>query len=98
MACIDPAKADGGVWGERDVQAAFDGFFAEHEFLLTDKASRSPELFRIAKQSTHWDVEQVLTDPDAKNDWVLKLRVDIERSREQQEVCFNLISISEINV
>jgi superfamily II RNA helicase len=96
MECIDPAKPDGGLWGERDVATAFDGFFVDHEYLLTDKASRAPELLRIGKQPTYWDVEQVLTDPDGKNDWALKLRVDIEKSRDMQDVWFNLISISEI--
>lgn len=94
--CIDVAKEGGGTWNERELAELFERYYTDHEYILMDKQSRAPEMTRITKQDGVWDIEQIITDPDARNDWSLKLRVDIKKSSELQDVSFSMISASEI--
>lgn len=94
--CIDVAKVGGGTWNERELADLFERYYTDHEFILMDKQSRAPEMTRIVKTAGFWEVEQIITDPDARNDWSLKLRVDLAKSSEVQDVVFSLLSASEI--
>lgn len=93
MECISPEKEGGGSWNEREIYELVEPYFTDHSLLLTDKSSRAPELLKIEKTLELWTITQVMTDPDAKNDWDLRLVVDIAQSREQQDVVFRLLGI-----
>jgi superfamily II RNA helicase len=95
--CISPEKPGGGSWNERDIEALMTPYFADHQAIRTDKESRAPDLLRIVKDEASWQLSQILTDPEAKNDWHLELTVDLIQSREQQDVCFRLLNISQFD-
>lgn len=96
MECISPEKPDGGTWNEREIEALVMPYFDEHEAINTDKQSRAAELLRVTKEDQRWQLAQVVSDPEAKNDWEIVLEVDLIKSREEQDVCFSLLKIGQI--
>ncbi len=63
--------------------AAIDGYFEEHERILTDPEARSPRHLRIEEDGDDWLVEQTMSDPADHHDYKLRLRVDREGSIDQ---------------
>jgi hypothetical protein len=69
-----------GWTAERWEQAAAE-YFAEHDSIGIDARARSAELVAIdTSRSDGWLVTQTLLDPADFNEWVLRLRVDLEAS------------------
>ena len=64
------------------LEASFAPFFEQHSAVRLDPAGRSPRNTRIVSRGeAFWQVEQIVADPEAFNDWALFCRVDLERSR-----------------
>jgi superfamily II RNA helicase len=71
------------VPGKEEVVAAIDGYFEEHERILTDPEARSPKHLRITEDGDDWLVEQTISDPADHHDFKLRLRVDRGASIDQ---------------
>ncbi len=56
-----------------------------HARILTDQPARSAQHCRIddGPGKTCWEIHQILTDPDAHNDWELHLELNLQVSREK---------------
>ncbi len=69
--------------------SALDGYYDEHERLLTDADARGPALLAVDKSSTgptgEWRVVQTLHDPEGHHDWVIEAVVDLAASDEAGE-------------
>jgi superfamily II RNA helicase len=73
------AELDPGI----DWPAALDGYFADHDELLTGGPARSPALVSIDEtDASAWRVEQTLDDPAGDHDWRLRAEVDLAASEE----------------
>lgn len=69
---------------EIDWPAALDGYFADHDELLTGGPARSPALVAIDEKTSPgmWQVEQTLDDPAGDHDWRIRAEVDLAASEE----------------
>jgi len=80
------AELDPGVdWG-----AFLDGYYADHDEVLTGPASRSAALFSVSESRTEWKVEQTLDDPAGDHDWRIRATVDLAASEEAGEAVLHV--------
>ncbi|GAA4158783.1 DEAD/DEAH box helicase [Gryllotalpicola daejeonensis] len=72
-------------WG-----AFLDGYYAEHDEVLTGPASRSAALFSVDEGPTEWKVEQTIDDPAGDHDWRIRATVDLAASEEAGEAVLHV--------
>ncbi|MGP6176440.1 DEAD/DEAH box helicase [Microbacterium sp. A196] len=65
--------------------AALDGYFAEHDEILTGPDARSSKLLLLTEGQTQWTVRQILDDPAGDHDWGISATVDLAASDEAGE-------------
>jgi superfamily II RNA helicase len=76
-------------WSAHAFEAAMTPFFAEHGAVRLDPASRGTGKTRITKQATLpraggvWEIEQVVSDAEGDDDWVLSCWVDMGASAKE---------------
>jgi hypothetical protein len=73
-----------------DWPAFLDGYFAEHDEVLTGPASRSAALFSVAEERAEWKVEQTIDDPAGDHDWRIRATVDLAASEETGEAVLHV--------
>ena len=74
LAELDPSfGAD--AWSD-----ALDGYFADHDEILTGANARSAQLLLITEGPTEWTVRQILDDPAGDHDWGISATVDLGAS------------------
>ncbi|MFO0592695.1 MAG: DUF3516 domain-containing protein [Polyangiaceae bacterium] len=80
IASGDPADA----WTADRIEKAMAPYFAEHGSIRTDPTARDPKKTIVEKTTDGelWRVQQILTDPEEHNDWVLITDVDLRKSVE----------------
>ena len=77
LADLDPSfGAD--AWSD-----ALDGYFADHDEILTGANARSAQLLLITEGTTEWTVRQILDDPAGDHDWGISATVDLAASDEE---------------
>ncbi|WP_431074584.1 DEAD/DEAH box helicase [Microbacterium phyllosphaerae] len=77
LAELDPSfGAD--AWSD-----ALDGYFADHDEILTGANARSSQLLLLTEGATEWTVRQILDDPAGDHDWGISATVDLAASDEE---------------
>lgn len=77
LAELDPSfGAD--AWSD-----ALDGYFADHDEILTGANARSSQLLLLTEGSAEWSVRQILDDPAGDHDWGISATVDLAASDEE---------------
>lgn len=77
LAELDPSfGAD--AWSD-----ALDGYFADHDEILTGANARSAQLLLLTEGPTEWTVRQILDDPAGDHDWGISATVDLAASDEE---------------
>jgi superfamily II RNA helicase len=70
----------------------------DHSRIAIDQNARSSKFFSLnTSDAKTWKVEQILTDPDEHNDWVIRLQVDVEDSQTRNRPALKLLTIGPIN-
>ena len=92
---IDPTQDDKPNWNERHLQDLIDVYRNEHKDIEIHQRARLREFFRIERSKCEWVVEQTLTDPDELDDWYVKLRLDLEKTKAQQSLHLELLYFGE---
>ena len=77
LADLDPG------FGAAGWDAALDGYFAEHDEILTGADARSSRLLLITEGATEWTVRQIIDDPAGDHDWGISATVDLAASDEE---------------
>lgn len=84
LAALEPegSDMDQDRWDE-----AIEGYYEEHERLLTDADARGPALLAVDKAHAtgEWRAVQTLHDPEGHHDWVIEAVVDLPASDEAGE-------------
>ncbi|SEC30036.1 DEAD/DEAH box helicase [Microbacterium hydrocarbonoxydans] len=87
---IDPAfGAD--AWSD-----ALDGYFADHDEILTGGNARSAQLLLITEGATEWTVRQILDDPAGDHDWGISATVDLAASDEEGAAVLTVTSVDRL--
>jgi superfamily II RNA helicase len=74
LAELDPAfGAD--AWSD-----ALDGYFADHDEILTGADARSSKLLLLTEGTETWTVRQILDDPAGDHDWGISATIDLAAS------------------
>ncbi len=79
-------------YGVHEWEDTLDGYYDAHEYINTDAAARSPELFIL--DDTHernehtWKVRQIIDDTDGDHDWAIEGVIDLEATQNSGEVVF----------
>lgn len=61
---------------------ALDGYFAEHDDILTGADARSSKLLILTEGTTAWTARQIFDDPAGDHDWGISATVDLAASDE----------------
>jgi hypothetical protein len=69
-------------WSAAAFEASLAPYWPEHGTIRLDPAARSPRNTILTERDGFWDVQQIVTDPEDHNDWVIQGTIDLARSRE----------------
>jgi superfamily II RNA helicase len=84
-----------GEWTAERLEQRFAAFWEEHAALRLDPEARAPKNTRVVSRDEGiWRIEQTLLDPEDANDWVLELRMDVERTREEGAPLLELTGVA----
>ncbi|MCM3778314.1 DEAD/DEAH box helicase [Microbacterium hydrocarbonoxydans] len=62
---------------------ALDGYFADHDEILTGPNARSSQLLLLTEGATEWTVRQIVDDPAGDHDWGISATVDLAASDQE---------------
>jgi hypothetical protein len=80
LALIEPADAEGYAWTRQRVDVLLGAYFEGHERIRLDPEARATKHTRISEEGPRcWVCEQTLVDPEEQNDWLIRLRIDLDR-------------------
>ncbi|MGM7698405.1 DEAD/DEAH box helicase [Microbacterium sp. A84] len=88
LAALDPA------FGADAWDAALDGYFADHDEILTGPEARSSKLLLLTEGATSWTVRQIIDDPASDHDWGIAATIDLAASDEAGEA---VVTVSGVN-
>ncbi|MDI9384744.1 MAG: DUF3516 domain-containing protein [Verrucomicrobiota bacterium] len=82
-------------WTVDRLRTVFDDYFEEHERLMLDPEARNKRHTYVMpdKELGIWRVQQMLIDPEGKNDWVAEFHVDLARSRSEGQPWITLARV-----
>ncbi|MBQ3359051.1 MAG: DUF3516 domain-containing protein [Microbacterium sp.] len=90
LAELDPAfGAD--AWND-----ALDGYFAEHDQILTGADARSSALLILTPGETTWTARQIFDDPAGDHDWGISATVDLAASDEAGEAVVTVTAVDRL--
>lgn len=92
---LDPPRSV--VMGRSSWDEAIEGYYAQHDTVLTDADARGPELLRVEAavgvpagaeegEARLWRVTQTVADPAGDRDWVIEAVADLDASDEAGEL------------
>ncbi|MFB7249224.1 DEAD/DEAH box helicase [Microbacterium sp. NPDC056234] len=76
--------------------AALDGYFADHDEILTGGDARSSKLLLITEGRTEWTVRQILDDPAGDHDWGIAATIDLAASDEAGEAVVRVTAVDRL--
>lgn len=76
--------------------AALDGYFAEHDEILTGGDARSSKLLLISEGRAEWTVRQILDDPAGDHDWGIAATIDLAASDEAGEAVVRVTAVDRL--
>ena len=87
-------------WKDLELEKLMGVFYETRDWIRLDPAARSKEHTHIsvADDGKAWTVEQTLVDSEELNDWLVEFEIDLERSRETEQVAFRLKRIGPLLV
>ncbi|MFE6736033.1 DEAD/DEAH box helicase [Microbacterium sp. NPDC057650] len=77
-------------------EAALDGYFAEHDEILTGADARSSALLMIEEGSSSWSIRQILDDPQGDHDWGISATVDLAESDDAGEAVITVTAVNRL--
>lgn len=75
---------------------ALDGYWAEHDDLLTGADARGSALLIVEKEPGMWRLRQIFDDPEGDHDWGISATVDLAESDEQGVAVVRVTDVSRL--
>ena len=87
-------------WKDLELEKLMDVFYEARDWIRLDPAARSKEHTHVsvADDGNTWSVEQTLVDSEELNDWLVEFEIDLEVSRETEQVALRLKRIGPLLV
>jgi superfamily II RNA helicase len=80
------------AWAE-----AMNGYYAEHNTLLTGADARGPALLVVDEQPLRWRVRQIFDDPAGDHDWGITAEVDLAESDELGRAAVHVLAVDRLD-
>lgn len=82
-------------WTAARLQTILEEYEKDHRWLCLDPEARNLRHTYVKQlpEQRAWNVQQVLVDPEAHNDWIADIHVDLAASRESREPIMRLLAI-----
>ena len=93
---IDALAALDASFGEDGWNAALDGYFADHDEILTGSDARSSKLLLLTEGADEWTARQILDDPAGDHDWGISATVDLAASDEAGEAVVTVTGVDRL--
>lgn len=84
-------------WTAERWEVLGDGYFAEHDQVLTGADARGPALLIMDRQPGLWRVRQILDDPAGDHDWGFVAEVDLEASDEEGAAVLRVVDAGRLD-
>ncbi len=93
-----PNDATGTPWSPESFEGRMKAYHEQHQHILLNPEARNIRHTYIKPSDDHssWQVQQILVDPEAHNDWILDFNVDLARSRELKKPLLQLNRIGPV--
>jgi hypothetical protein len=93
-----PGDAEGTPWTPERLRAAREAYRVEHASLRLDPEARNLRhtYVKPSDDGATWRVQQMLVDPEAHNDWVAEVDIDLAASRDLGEPVLNLLRLGSL--
>jgi len=90
---VETADTEAAEWPSERLAAIMPAYLEEHERLCFDPEARNVRhtYVRPAEDGQSWNVQQMLVDPEAHNDWVAEFEVHLPQCRERNEPVLHLV-------
>ena len=88
--------ADSG-WDAAAWAQAMDGYWDEHDQVMTGPDARGPRLLMIAEEPGRWTVRQSFDDPAGDHDWGISAEVDLAASDEAGEAVVRVTAVDRLD-
>jgi superfamily II RNA helicase len=75
-------EGQGVAWNADELSRRLETYRADHQRICTDPKARDPKNLNVERGTEEWKAQQTLCDPEGHNDWVLRLTIDLARSRQ----------------
>ncbi len=94
-AAVKIADTGAAEWSPERLAAIMPAYLEEHERLCFDPEARNIRhtYVRPTEDGQSWNVQQMLVDPEAHNDWVAEFEVHLPQCRERGESVLHLVRV-----
>ncbi|WAA66503.1 DEAD/DEAH box helicase [Microbacterium oxydans] len=75
---------------------ALDGYFAEHDDILTGADARSSKLLILTEGTTAWTARQIFDDPAGDHDWGISATIDLAASDEAGQAVVTVTGVDRL--
>ncbi|PRB14856.1 RNA helicase [Microbacterium sp. MYb62] len=75
---------------------ALDGYFADHDEILTGGDARSSKLLILTEGATAWTARQILDDPAGDHDWGISATIDLAASDEAGQAVVTVTDVDRL--
>ncbi len=89
------AELDPGI-GADGWDAALDGYFADHDEILTGPDARSAKLLILTEGASEWTARQIFDDPAGDHDWGISATIDLAASDEAGEAVVTVTGVDRL--
>ncbi|WP_163544757.1 DEAD/DEAH box helicase [Occultella kanbiaonis] len=97
LAQLDAALPEDQRWSADDWADAMEEYWAEYGELGIGAAARSASMTSISPGAEHWEVTQVLDDPEGDRDWRFRASVDLAASAELGRAVLRMVDVGMVS-
>jgi len=82
-------------WSAERWHQALQPYFAEHDLIEIGPDARNPALLLVAEHPGHWDVSQILSDPEGDHAWRIGASVDLRASDDEGAAVVRMVAVDD---
>jgi len=87
--------SDSNAWSAERFAEALAPYWVEYDAIQIGADARSSAQLKVEQGQEHWDLTQILLDPDAHRSWHMRFRIDLGASRQAGQPVLTLLSIGD---